>query len=150
MSSSTTAFEFIQWKSEHSEKINNKIFLTCEHASQEIPSAFGKWPEEDNWIVGQHWSVDIGAEILTRELSSRLKANAIVAKFSRLLCDCNRPLDSETLFRKTAEGKQIHLNQVKDKNKNTKTQKHKQTNKQTNKNKTQKNTKKQKNKKTKN
>ena len=34
----------------------------------------------------------------------------IVAKYSRLLCDCNRKLDSPTLFRTIADGKEIQLN----------------------------------------
>ena len=44
--------------------------------------------------------------------AAALGAVAVVARFSRLLCDCNRPLTAETLFRAVADGQPIVLNQV--------------------------------------
>jgi predicted N-formylglutamate amidohydrolase len=40
------------------------------------------------------------------------KAPAVLSRFSRLLIDPNRPLDSDTLFRQNADGRQVHLNQA--------------------------------------
>jgi predicted N-formylglutamate amidohydrolase len=65
----------------------------------------------DSRLVATHWSFDAGAEEFTRELSKRLPSVAVLARFSRLLCDANRPIGSETMFRKEAEGKPILLNQ---------------------------------------
>jgi predicted N-formylglutamate amidohydrolase len=65
----------------------------------------------DSRLVATHWSFDAGAEEFTRELSKRLPSVAMLSRFSRLLCDANRPIGSETMFRKEAEGKPILLNQ---------------------------------------
>jgi len=85
------------------------FLITCEHASLELPKG-KEWPKEDNWLVGTHWSVDLGSEHLARELSSITGVPALLAKSSRLWIDVNRPLDSPTLFRTQADGKTIHLN----------------------------------------
>jgi len=127
----------------------SRVALTCEHASLRIPDAWpAGWPAEDAAVVGTHWSIDLGAEDLTRELAgtpgaphrpggrreggfltaphtraaclvpwppraaAALNAPAVIARFSRLLCDCNRPLDAPTLFRTVADGKPIALNQA--------------------------------------
>ncbi|KCV69328.1 hypothetical protein H696_03760 [Fonticula alba] len=92
------------------------VHLVCEHASNRIPpppySADGTWPEEDQWLVNTHWALDIGAEALTRELSAALKAKTVLARFSRLMCDANREIGSDTMFRKVADGVPIALNAV--------------------------------------
>jgi len=44
--------------------------------------------------------------------AAALNGPAVIARFSRLLCDCNRPLDAPTLFRTVADGKPIALNQA--------------------------------------
>jgi predicted N-formylglutamate amidohydrolase len=44
-------------------------------------------------------------------LSAAVAAPAVIAQFSRLLVDANRPLDSPTLFRDVADGQPVHLNQ---------------------------------------
>lgn len=46
-------------------------------------------------------------------MSAAIAAPAVIAKFSRLLVDANRPLDSPTLFRDTADGQPIHFNRGK-------------------------------------
>ena len=60
--------------------------------------------------MGAHWSFDAGAEDFTRELVSRLPAVGVLARFSRLLCDANRPLGSDSMFRDTADGLPVELN----------------------------------------
>ena len=48
----------------------SRVALTCEHASVRIPDAWpAGWPTEDAAVVGTHWSIDLGAEDLTRELA---------------------------------------------------------------------------------
>ena len=47
---------------------------------------------------------------LTRELIIKMKATGFRSKYSRLLCDVNRPVTSDTLFRKDADKERIDLN----------------------------------------
>ncbi|MCA9532419.1 MAG: N-formylglutamate amidohydrolase [Myxococcales bacterium] len=85
------------------------VVLCCEHASERLPGRW-RWSDNDRRLVGTHWAVDLGAADLTRELADRLGAPAVLARFSRLLADPNRPEDSPTLFRKDAEGLPVELN----------------------------------------
>jgi predicted N-formylglutamate amidohydrolase len=87
-----------------------RLVFTCEHASAELPEPW-TWPEEDRWLVDTHWSSDIGAGAFTRRIARLMHAPAALSRFSRLLIDPNRPLDSETLFRENAEGRTVHLNE---------------------------------------
>ena len=86
-----------------------RLLLTCEHASRRLPAPW-RWPDEDRWIVGTHWSFDLGAADITRELAGALGCPALLARFSRLLVDPNRDPASPTLFRGDAEGSALALN----------------------------------------
>ncbi|HEX6245888.1 MAG TPA: N-formylglutamate amidohydrolase [Polyangiales bacterium] len=83
--------------------------LSCEHASPRLPEPYS-WHEADRWLVGTHWSYDLGARELTLELARALSAGAVLSRYTRLLIDPNRSLDQPDLFRKSAEGKPVHLN----------------------------------------
>ncbi|KAL6069597.1 N-formylglutamate amidohydrolase [Balamuthia mandrillaris] len=87
------------------------MVLTCEHASMRLPSPYA-WPQEDQRLVGTHWSYDPGSEDLTRELSAATGAAGVLSRFSRLLVDPNRPRDlsSPTLFRDIADSQPVLLN----------------------------------------
>lgn len=64
--------------------------LVCEHASNFMPTRYqGLGLAESD--CQRHIAWDIGAARLTRLLSERLDATAILAGFSRLLIDANRP-----------------------------------------------------------
>lgn len=88
---------------------NAPAFLTCEHASQDLPEGYA-WPEGDRRLIDTHWAVDLGARDLTLELAEAIDAPAVLARYSRLLIDLNRPEVSDTLFRATADGEPVHLN----------------------------------------
>jgi predicted N-formylglutamate amidohydrolase len=92
--------------------IPSQLMLTCEHASVRLPEPW-QWPDGDARLLGMHWSFDAGAEDFTRELSARLPSVAVLARFSRLLCDANRPLGAETMFRNVADGQPVLLNDSK-------------------------------------
>ena len=69
--------------------------LVADHASNAIPAAMdhlGLGPGP----LGQHIAYDIGIAWLTRRLSIRLEAPALLHGYSRLLVDPNRPLDDPT------------------------------------------------------
>ena len=86
------------------------VLLTCEHASNRLPRPW-QWPEDDRRLIEMHWAIDIGAEALTRELAAHMPAVGVLARFTRLLVDPNRPLDSSTLFRTEADHQPVRLNQ---------------------------------------
>lgn len=65
------------------------LFLTCDHAGRRIPVALGTLglgPVD----LARHIAWDIGAGGVTRLLSDRLDATAILQRYSRLVVDCNR------------------------------------------------------------
>ncbi len=85
------------------------VLLTCEHASQRLPPGW-RWPDADARLIGSHWAYDPGAAELCRELAGAIGATAVLSRFSRLLIDPNRPLDSDTLLRRSADGEPVALN----------------------------------------
>jgi predicted N-formylglutamate amidohydrolase len=85
------------------------VVLTCEHASLDLPDGWA-WPDADRWLVGTHWSYDLGAAAFTTELAETLRCPAVLARFSRLLCDANREEGDPSLFRDVAEGQAVRLN----------------------------------------
>ena len=90
---------------------DGRLVFTCEHASAHLPEPW-RWPEEDRWLVDTHWASDIGAAAFTRRVAQLTNAPAVLSRFSRLLIDPNRPLDSDTLFRQNADGRTVHLNEA--------------------------------------
>jgi predicted N-formylglutamate amidohydrolase len=88
---------------------NDDLVLTCDHASVRLPAPWC-WPQPDLWIAGTHWSFDLGAAQVTRNLAAELRCSAILARFTRLLADANRCEGSEHIFRPDAEGQPIALN----------------------------------------
>lgn len=85
------------------------VLITCEHASERLPLPW-LWSARDRRLVGTHWAYDLGAAELAREYAEMIGGIAVLARFSRLLADPNRPVDSPTLFRAHAEGEPIELN----------------------------------------
>jgi predicted N-formylglutamate amidohydrolase len=82
------------------------IVLICEHASNYIPASFnglGLPPEE----LVRHIAWDIGAECVSRSLSELLDAPCFLGKYSRLLIDLNRPIDSATSIPPRSEATDI-------------------------------------------
>lgn len=83
--------------------------FTCEHASNRLP-----WHDEvspsDRRLLDDHWGWDIGAADVTRALVEHFGAQGVLARFSRLLVDANRRLDSDTLVLKAAGDVVVDLN----------------------------------------
>jgi predicted N-formylglutamate amidohydrolase len=65
------------------------MLLVCDHASQATPHAMGHIGL-DKSAFELHVAWDIGAEDVTRILSEKLDAAAVLAGYSRLLIDVNR------------------------------------------------------------
>ena len=68
----------------------SQMLLICDHASRTVPRSLDNLnlPPE---VYERHIAYDIGAEQLTRQLSRSLDARAVLAGFSRLVIDVNRP-----------------------------------------------------------
>lgn len=69
------------------------IVLTCEHAANVIPARYANLglPAAE---LARHIAYDIGAAEVARHLSRHLDAPLALGGYSRLLIDCNRPLDA--------------------------------------------------------
>lgn len=82
------------------------IVLTCEHAGRCIPkglNGLGVSPAD----MDRHIAWDIGAGDLARRLSEKLKAPLILQHYSRLVIDCNRPLDAPDCIPGVSDGTTI-------------------------------------------
>lgn len=69
------------------------LVLVCDHASNRVPRALndlGLDAEE----LDTHIAWDPGAALVAKSLSLRLDAPLILSGYSRLVIDCNRPLES--------------------------------------------------------
>lgn len=77
--------------------------LVCDHASRAFPRQLTRLglPELATW---QHLAWDIGAAELTRGLAAALDAPAVLAGYSRLVVDCNRPPEDPEAFRTVSDG----------------------------------------------
>ena len=69
------------------------FLLTCDHAGNRIPHALGSLGLTDAELA-THIAWDIGAEGVARKLAELLDAVLIAQRYSRLVIDCNRPLDA--------------------------------------------------------
>ncbi|HMJ13130.1 MAG TPA: N-formylglutamate amidohydrolase [Polyangiaceae bacterium] len=68
-------------------------FLICDHAGRRIPRALAELglPELE---LQRHIAWDIGAAGVARRLAAELGAFLVLQTYSRLVIDCNRPLDA--------------------------------------------------------
>jgi predicted N-formylglutamate amidohydrolase len=88
---------------------HSPLLLTCEHASRRIPAPLRSSAADRGWL-GTHWGWDIGARTVTRELTRAARARSICARFSRLVCDANRPPGGTDYIRPTIEDQAISFN----------------------------------------
>ncbi|RCS23948.1 N-formylglutamate amidohydrolase [Phyllobacterium salinisoli] len=71
------------------------VLLLCDHASNHVPAGFALGLTPDD--LQRHIAWDPGALGVAREMSRRLDASLIESCISRLIVDCNRPLDAPDL-----------------------------------------------------
>lgn len=79
------------------------LLLICDHARNYIPPPFNNLglPASE---LERHIAYDIGMEDLTRALSKKLHAPAVLSTFSRLLIDPNRGEDDPTVLMRLSDG----------------------------------------------
>ena len=73
------------------EQSASRALIVCDHASCRIPHALGTLGVSEIERT-QHIGWDIGAGAVARRLSALLDAPAVLAGYSRLVIDCNRPV----------------------------------------------------------
>ncbi len=80
--------------------------LLCEHASNRIPWALGDLglPAAERL---RHIAWDIGVSALSQYLSRTLDAPLFMTNYSRLVIDCNRPLDAPSAIPDISEATEI-------------------------------------------
>jgi predicted N-formylglutamate amidohydrolase len=66
------------------------LVLVSDHASRAVPAALDRLGLEDSHFE-RHIACDIGAGAVTRLLSAKMDAPAVLAGYSRLVIDLNRP-----------------------------------------------------------
>lgn len=76
--------------------------FTCDHASNFMPAAFGTLGLEPGEF-DRHIAWDPGALPVARLMAEMLDATLIETGVSRLVIDCNRPLDAHNLIPETSE-----------------------------------------------
>lgn len=79
------------------------LVLLADHAMNRLPERYGRLGLPET-AFSRHIAYDIGIEALTRDLSARLGAPAVLGCFSRLLIDPNRGEDDPTLIMKISDG----------------------------------------------
>ena len=66
--------------------------LIAEHAGSKVPAPWRDLGLAEPYLA-THFAVDLGIDALTRRLSQHLQAPAVVAHYSRLFLDYNRPVE---------------------------------------------------------
>ena len=87
-----------------------RLFLTVEHASRRVPAPLRTSAADRRWL-DTHWGWDIGARDLALSLANAEDAGAVLARFSRLVCDANRAPDDATFIRREIEGVALSFNE---------------------------------------
>jgi len=77
--------------------------LVCDHGGGAVPAGLGGLGLEPA-LLARHIAWDIGAAAVTEALAARLDAPALVAGYSRLVIDLNRPVDDLTSIREISDG----------------------------------------------
>lgn len=105
--SAVQAFEAVRVSNRHGE---SPFVLVCDHASNFVPAEYGTLglPEED---LSKHIAWDPGAAGVAGFMSEMLDATLIESCISRLVIDCNRPLDAPDLIWTISESTLIPGNQ---------------------------------------
>lgn len=92
------------------EKGSSPYVLVCEHASNFVPEQFAGLGLDDA-ALNAHIAWDPGAIEVSRYMSEALDATLVEACISRLVIDCNRPLDASDLVPPLSETTSIPGNQ---------------------------------------
>lgn len=85
------------------------MLVTCEHASAAVPPPLSPSADDAPWLE-THWAYDIGAASVARRLADLAGSVAVLARFSRLVCDANRDVGDPTWIRASVDGHALSFN----------------------------------------
>ncbi|MFO0762138.1 MAG: N-formylglutamate amidohydrolase [Byssovorax sp.] len=85
------------------EDVRSRLVLVCDHASNRIPEALGTLGVSDD-DRATHIGWDIGAAVVARHMSALLDAPLVLAGYSRLAVDVNRPTDAPSAMPEVSGG----------------------------------------------
>jgi predicted N-formylglutamate amidohydrolase len=80
--------------------------VVCDHASNHVPAKFGTLGLQAS-DLSRHIAWDPGALGVAAELARLLDAPLVESRVSRLIIDCNRPLDAPDLISSLSEATEI-------------------------------------------
>jgi predicted N-formylglutamate amidohydrolase len=83
--------------------------ILCDHASNRIPDEYKSFGFADD-ALETHIAWDPGALAVSRRLSALLDAPLLWPDVSRLVIDCNRPIDASSLIVIESEGRPVAAN----------------------------------------
>jgi predicted N-formylglutamate amidohydrolase len=83
--------------------------IVCDHASNRIPDEYRSYGFAED-ALATHIAWDPGALAVSRRLSTRLEAPLLWPDISRLVIDCNRPIDASSLIVIESEGRPVPAN----------------------------------------
>jgi predicted N-formylglutamate amidohydrolase len=86
------------------------FFVICDHAGKLIPRSLGALGLRQSELV-RHIAWDIGAGGVAHRLGAALGAQTVRQRYSRLVIDCNRPLDAPDSIARRSENTDIPGNQ---------------------------------------
>ena len=87
------------------------LILCCDHASNAVPAHMARLGLAQAEL-DRHIGWDIGAAAVTSQLAAHKGCPAFLSGYSRLIIDCNRPLESPTSIPLTSDGSVIPANQT--------------------------------------
>ncbi len=79
------------------------LIILCDHASNVVPAQLDGLGLDAKYLQ-EHIAWDIGAAAITRQMCEMMGIAAVLAPVSRLVIDCNREPDSETLIPPQSDG----------------------------------------------
>jgi predicted N-formylglutamate amidohydrolase len=87
------------------------FFIVCDHAGRLIPRSLGSLGLSEDQLAS-HIAWDAGAAGVARRLGAALGAYTVCQRYSRLVIDCNRPLDAADSIASRSEKTLVPGNQT--------------------------------------
>ncbi|PRH86972.1 N-formylglutamate amidohydrolase [Labrys okinawensis] len=94
----------------HNGEASSPFLIICDHAGNAVPAALAGLglPQSE---LDRHIGVDIGILGVSKGLSDHLQAPLIFQRYSRLVAECNRRLDSPSFMTPISDGTLVPANQ---------------------------------------
>ncbi len=93
------------------QKVDNAIpvLVVCDHAGNSVPKQLqNRMPNAVD--MNRHIAIDVGARMMAQTVAKALHATLVMQRYSRLVIDMNRPLDSPELCPPISDGTTIPFN----------------------------------------